>query len=388
MGIVAGGDLVSVVIPAYNAERTLDETLISVRQQSHVHLEIIVVDDGSTDGTATVARRHAAVDRRLRLVSIANSGVAVARNTAIRASTGGFIAPIDADDLWHPEKIARQMAVMRARGPMTGFVYTLSRRIDCDSRVLRTWGDGLFEGKVYLRMLLCNFVGNGSSLLIRREAIDEVGGYEPELHRLGAQGAEDYFLQLMIARRWEVGLVPEFLTGYRQRPDSLSRAGERMARSHCLMLDRLARHFPETPPDVLAAAEAQVRAKLSVALLRAGRPGMALREFGASAQLACHVAMKCATAQAWETTRGSTRRWIARFMPEPAPRRPNFFELDSKEGREPFCHLLGNRIAALSEMEANFFATIPVQRQQQRQRVVDVAPAFKPAPKGQVAHGT
>jgi hypothetical protein len=388
VGIVAGSDLVSVVVPAYNAERTLDETLMSVRQQSHGHLEIIVVDDGSTDGTATVARRHAAADRRLRLVSIANSGVAVARNTAIRASTGDFIAPIDADDLWHPDKIARQMAVMRARGAMTGFVYTLSRRIDCDNRVLRTWGDGLFEGKVYLRMLLCNFVGNGSSLLIRREAIDEVGGYEPELHRLGAQGTEDYFLQLMIARRWEVGLVPEFLTGYRQRPDSLSRAGERMARSHCLMLDRLARYFPETPPDVLAAAEAQVRAKLSVALLRAGRHSMALLEFSASARLDSHVALRCATAQAWETTRGSTRRRIARLVPESAPTRPNFFELDPNRGREPFCHLLGNRIAALAVMEADFFATMPVQRQQQRQRIADAAPAFGTVSKGQVAHGT
>jgi len=104
--------LVSVVIPAFNAAATLDETLASVLAQSWPRLEIIVVDDGSRDDTAAVLARHAP---RVRAIRRDNGGLAAARNTGLRAATGDFIALLDADDLCAPERLGAQVAVMRRR---------------------------------------------------------------------------------------------------------------------------------------------------------------------------------------------------------------------------------------------------------------------------------
>ena len=191
---------VAVVIPAYNAEETLAETLESVLAQTHTALDVVVVDDGSTDDTRQIAETFAQRDPRVRVLSRPNGGVARARNTGIAATTAEFVAPVDADDLWHPKKIARQLAVMRAGGPELGFVYTPFRNIDKQSRVIGNSGIGPFHGWVYLRLILLNFVGNGSSLLIRRVVLEDVGGYDLTLHEQGLQGAEDWLIQLLIAR--------------------------------------------------------------------------------------------------------------------------------------------------------------------------------------------
>ncbi len=358
--VAASGNLVSVVIPAYNSGRTLGETLTSVRRQSYAQLEIVVVNDGSTDDTVAIARAHAAEDTRIRIVSIGNGGVAVARNAGIAASHGAFVAPVDADDLWHPEKIARQMAVMRAEGPETGYVYTLDRKIDRESRVFSTRGESLFEGHVYLRHLLFNFVGNGSSLLIRRAALEEVGGYEPDLHRRGAQGCEDYLLQLLIARSWKVGRVPEYLTGYRLTPGAMSSDKERMARSRYVMLEHVGRRFPETPTSLLAASEAMVRARMAVHLLHRRRPVAAATEAWRALALDASAASMTGWIIARSTALGILQRQISKLVPRPVTSNPLFLAMDPSADRQPaMMPLLGRRIAALAERETAFFMTRP-----------------------------
>jgi glycosyltransferase involved in cell wall biosynthesis len=270
-------ELVSVVVPAYNAESTLRATLASVRAQTYRRLEIIVVDDGSTDGTGGLVREAAALDGRIRLLSIDNSGVAAARNAGIAASRGAYVAPVDADDLWHPEKIARQVDAIEAGGPGVGYVYTLFRRIDAEDRVIHDGPPWDISGAVFLRLLLYNFVGNGSSLLIRRAAIEGAGGYEPDLR---IQGSEDYLAQIVLARRWKVALVPEYLTGYRQSASSMSRNRVRMEQSTLLMIERIRQRFPEAPEELLAAAEATIRARLAVThLVNRRRAVQAAKEF-------------------------------------------------------------------------------------------------------------
>ena len=348
-------ELVSVIIPAYNAEATLNETLNSVRNQTYYDLEIIVVDDGSEDGTVDVARRHAAIDCRVQIISIKNSGVAHARNVGIAASRGDFIAPVDADDLWHPEKIAHQMAVMRAHARELGYVYTLYRRIDADGRVLFSSGMGNFRGHVYLRSLLVNFVGNGSSLLARRAAIDEVGGYEPDLHRQGAQGCEDYLIQTLMARSWTVGLVPEYLTGYRKTPGAMSSDSERMMRSHLATLELVARRFPETPRGDLAAAEASIRARLSIRRLRQRRAGRAARELWSAVRLSPVCAINVAWFDFSRTAISILKRRILKRPPSVAPG-VDFLRSDPTSGLQLFPEQpLGRRLAALSKREEAFF---------------------------------
>src|SRR5689334_7548849 len=116
--------MVSAVVPAYNAEATLRETLESVRSQTHERLEIIVVDDGSTDGTVAIVEAQQQIDPRIRLIRQKNAGVATARNAGAAAAKGAYLAPVDADDLWHPTKIERQLAAFAHAGPEVGLVYT------------------------------------------------------------------------------------------------------------------------------------------------------------------------------------------------------------------------------------------------------------------------
>jgi hypothetical protein len=348
-------DLVSVIVPAYNAGTTLDETLASVRGQTYRNLEILVVDDGSTDDTVAVADRHAAVDSRVRILSIANSGVANARNAGIAASRGEFVAPVDADDVWHPEKIARQMAIIRS-DPDMGYVYTLFRRIDDEGRVLYSSGIGDFVGHVYLRSLLVNFVGNGSCLLARRAALDAVGGYEPDLHRRGVQGCEDHLVQILIARAWTVGLVPAYLTGYRRRADAMSADRERMMRSHLAVLEQVARRFPETPAADLAAAEAAIRGRFAVWMLRQKRLREAAREFLWALRLSPCCAVDVAAVELSRTVQGSVRH----RMPKAAAAGVHFVECDPAWGCRPYPKRpLRRRLAALARREAAFFQTQP-----------------------------
>jgi glycosyltransferase involved in cell wall biosynthesis len=233
-----GGPLVSVVVPAFNAAHTIQATLHSISQQTYPALEVIVVDDGSTDGTAAIARRHSVSDPRFRVVSQPNNGVASARNTGIEASTGDFIAFIDADDLWHPTKTAKQLAALLAGGPDVALVYSPFRLIDADGMVLASPHKYGVNGWVLHRHFYTNIVGNGSALLIRRNVLAEFGGFDPRLRDQGAEGCEDLLLQLRIAAHYRFGEVTEYLVGYRRLPDNMSSNAEQMIRSGVLAVSQ------------------------------------------------------------------------------------------------------------------------------------------------------
>src|SRR5437879_4873848 len=223
--------LVSVVIPAYNASPTIDETLRSVRSQSHGELEIIVVDDGSTDDTVAVAQRHAARDPRITILRQCNAGVAAARNAGWQAARADFIAFIDADDLWTRYKIERQLHAMIAGGTRTGLVYSWYAWIDAKSRV-SVRSDPIFHaGEVLDYLFQGNFVGNGSSALVRREALVAANGFESGLRASGAQGCEDLLFYCRVAEGYHFAVVPEYHIGYRYLPNNMSSDMTRMFRS-------------------------------------------------------------------------------------------------------------------------------------------------------------
>jgi glycosyltransferase involved in cell wall biosynthesis len=226
--------LVSVVIPAFNASDTILEALESVSQQTYRNLEIVVVDDGSTDGTSALVQHHQQRDARVRLIQKPNGGVASARNAGIRSSLGAFVAFIDADDLWHPTKIAKQMTALLAGGPETALVYSPFRVIDIDGKVLSSSRRFGASGWVLYRHFHANLVGNGSSILVRKEVLEELGGFDPRLREAGAEGCEDLLLQLRIAARYRFAEVSEYLVGYRRRPGSMSSNAEQMIRSGVL----------------------------------------------------------------------------------------------------------------------------------------------------------
>jgi len=236
--------LVSVIIPAYNAASTIDATLASVRAQAHSDLEIIVIDDGSTDGTVDRVSAHAEVDARVRLLQQANGGVAVARNRGVAEAKAEFVAPVDADDLWHPQKIARQLELIRHR-PEVGLVCTAYWVLDADGRVTMRCGGSLPRTNQFPDLCRRNFIGNGSSALMRRSMVQECGGYDETLRLRNGQGCEDLKLYLCISERQRIEFIRSPLTGYRQLSGNMSSDAEQMLRSFDLVADEFCARRPE-----------------------------------------------------------------------------------------------------------------------------------------------
>lgn len=251
--------LVSVVIPVYNAASSLDETLRSVRAQTYHNLEILIIDDGSTDDSIDIASRHCEADPRIRIIRQPNGGVAAARNTGISAAQSELIAPIDADDLWAPDKIRLQVSTMLEGGGAVTMVYSWHARIDAASRIL-TYGHARApSGDVLRAMCRRNLVGNGSAALMRKSAIVAAGGYDATLRERGGQGCEDYKLYLSLAAQGTVLVVPAFLTGYRVLADSMSGDVKQMCRSNDLVLADFSHTHPELTSDLRAGRMAFMR---------------------------------------------------------------------------------------------------------------------------------
>jgi glycosyltransferase involved in cell wall biosynthesis len=208
--------LVSVVIPAYNAAQYIRQTIESVCAQTHRSTEVIVIDDGSRDETPAIVNEWASRDQRVRLRRQDNAGVGAARNAGIREAEGAYIAPIDADDVWHPRKLEMQVACMEAHGPTTGLVYCWTNMIDSDGFFLRHGVSNDITGHVLPALIKDNFINCASVPLLRASALREVGNYLSREEQDGAQGCEDWDLSMRIAERYEVHLAPAYLVGYRQ----------------------------------------------------------------------------------------------------------------------------------------------------------------------------
>lgn len=220
--------LVSVVIPAYNAVRFLPDSIPSVLTQTWTDLELIVVDDGSTDGTAACVRTFD--DPRIRLVSQANRGLAGARNGGIRAARGRYIAFLDADDLWHPEKLARHVQHLQAQ-PDVGVSYSASALMDDQGRDMHLLQNPKLHGVTARDVFLRNPVGNGSAPVIRRQTLDDIAFAAPT----GAPGEWWYFderfrqsediecwLRIALCTHWSFEGLAEPLTRYRVNAGGLS----------------------------------------------------------------------------------------------------------------------------------------------------------------------
>ena len=269
-------ELVSAVIPAYNAQETVAATIASVVAQTYRRMEVIVVDDGSHDATAELVRNLALGDPRIRLVRQSNQGSAAARNAGIEHARGDYIAPLDADDLWHPTKIEKQMNVMRQRGPRVGLVYCWSRAIDGQMRILFDLPSFSYRGDVFAPLILHNFITSGAPLFRRRVALD-AGGYDVSLAAWGARLCEDLKFNLDMAECCDFDLVPEYLFGYMLRHGSRSKNTIEMHHSRCIVIDQARITHPELPGNVFRWAHALNARTSSRLCLEAGQFRKALK---------------------------------------------------------------------------------------------------------------
>jgi glycosyltransferase involved in cell wall biosynthesis len=243
--------LVSVIVPAWNAQEFIGRTLKSAAAQTYRNLEIIIVDDGSTDSTAECAEEFCRRDGRARLIRKNNGGVASARNRAIAEAKGEWIAPLDADDLWHPTKIEKEINEALSARQSPGFVYSWRRIIDPKGRILFTGPRSCVDGHIFYRLAYINVVGCGSAMLLRRDAAIEAGGYDESLRAEKAQGCEDLLLQLRIALNHPVLCVREHLVGWTSHDHNMSSDFAQMARSNMLVFRRLSNEGFEVPGRVV-----------------------------------------------------------------------------------------------------------------------------------------
>ena len=232
--------------------------------QTYKNLEIIVVDDGSTDKTVDIVQSFIQQDRRITLLSQANAGVAAARNLAIKNSQGEFVAPIDADDIWSPTKIAKQVECITQAGEFCGLVYTWSVRIDEFGFIISKDRTDKLEGLVYPALAYCNFVGNASVPLINRKCLEKVGYYNTQLKLQNAQGCEDWDLYFRIAEYYEYRVLPEFLMCYRITSQSMSHNFVSMLKSYFLVCQDIKSRYPEIPRKIYRWSEAQFYLHLAI----------------------------------------------------------------------------------------------------------------------------
>lgn len=205
--------VVSVIIPVYNAERFVKQTIESVLNQTYKEIEIIVIDDNSTDASASIVHQMMSEYPQIRYFKFdENKGVANARNKAIDMATGRYIAFLDSDDLWFPEKIEKQIRLLKEKDGC--FSYAGIQMIDEDGTLLKD--KRKVKEVVDYKYLLKNTIISTSSVLLD---IEKIGKFKMPDRRRG----QDYATWLMLLRRGIVAYgVDEPLVKYRRVQSSLS----------------------------------------------------------------------------------------------------------------------------------------------------------------------
>ena len=202
--------MVSVIVPVYNSEKYLEETIVSIINQSYSYFEIILIDDGSVDSSGTICDEFAQKDNRIRVIHIQNSGPSVARNVGIKISGGDYILPVDGDDIIEPTYVEKAAKVLEENDEV-GIVYCKAELIGDMS------GEWLIPKYTLPEILVKNCIF--ATAMFRKSDWSIVGGYSETMKH----GLEDYDLWLsLISLKRKVFQIPEVLFKYRKHLDSRS----------------------------------------------------------------------------------------------------------------------------------------------------------------------
>ncbi|MFB2882319.1 glycosyltransferase [Floridanema aerugineum] len=227
---------ISVIIPVYNGEKTIQQTIESVINQTFTDFEIIIINDGSKDSTLDII--STIQDPRIKVFSYANAGLSASRNRGLSLASGEFISFLDADDCWTPDKLQAQLEALQAN-PEAAVAYSWTDYIDEYGQVLRSGTRISVSGNVYEKLLVRNFLENGSNALIRRQALTEVGNFDESL-----TAAEDWDMYVRLASRYHFVVVrsPQIL--YRVSTSSMS---TNVAKQEAASLQVIERAFNQAP---------------------------------------------------------------------------------------------------------------------------------------------
>jgi len=239
---------VTVIMPMFNVERYLASAIGSVLNQTYTHFELLIIDDGSTDGSYQIAKGFQ--DHRIQIIRQENRGLAGARNTGIRHARGEYIAFLDSDDAWAPTKLAAHVAHLQDR-PHVGVSYAGSRLIDDDGRPLGIFQTPKLEDVTAADVFTRNPIGNGSAPVIRRAVFRTIQG------PYSADGTPGWFdehfrqsediecwMRIALKTSWAFEGVEGALTDYRINSGGLSANIIRQFETWARMRDIVARNHP------------------------------------------------------------------------------------------------------------------------------------------------
>ncbi len=290
---------VSVLIPTFNRAEYLLTAVNSALEQTFSDIEVIIVDDGSTDNTAQIVR--GIKDPRVRYIHQENSGVSAALNTAWRAAGGEYLARLDSDDMWLPTLLDRLMPALDS-DPGLGLIYARAQWMDAHGRLLPQvlGAPEKFPGQTLKSLLYGDYV-TPMAVVFRKECVESVGGYDESLI-----ANEDWDLWIRMAehaagrtspggtlfKRYRFAYVPEVLAYYRVHPENLTRAGS--VQNRRLIQDRirvLERYYarPDVPAEALAIKRLAFRnlyQDIAMRHLSAGRWGEALDSYAQAVRVA------------------------------------------------------------------------------------------------------
>ncbi|WP_373527034.1 glycosyltransferase [Nostoc sp.] len=206
--------VVSVIIPAYNSEKTIKETIKSVLNQTFTIFELIIINDGSQDSTLDVITQIQ--DSRIKVFSYPNAGGNVSRNRGLHHAVGEFVSFLDADDLWTPDKLQSQLNSLQ-ENVTAKVAYSWTDYINANSKFILSGKRINVNGNIYENLLLSNFLENGSNPLICRKALITLGGFDESL-----TAAQDWDMWLRLASKFDFICVPSVQILYRISSNSVS----------------------------------------------------------------------------------------------------------------------------------------------------------------------
>lgn len=233
-------ETVSVVIPTFNYGRFVCDAVEGALSQTVKPLEVIVIDDGSTDDTRERLKRY---EGRIRYEFQANAGISAARNHGIRLSRGGWIALLDSDDIWHTQKLERQLALHRkhpeVRASGTDFIiFSNEEAVPANGTLYQH--DPSFLTLSVTDLVFGEHFSGGSGALIHRDCFDKVGMFDETL-----RAVEDLEMWVRLGSEFNLGRVLEPLVFIRTHPNSLSTRASKMENFHRETIDKIFRDIPQ-----------------------------------------------------------------------------------------------------------------------------------------------
>lgn len=241
-------DVVSVVVPAYNRVRYIERTIDSVLEQSHEAVELIVTDDGSSDGTAQILECYAAAGKLtlLRHPGGVNRGQSASINLALERATGDFVSILDSDDMFAPQKLEVLVGYLRHHQEV-GLVYSNGYAVDADDSILyEIYPGGHKEMNDPDKVLLDCYILLPQNALVRRRVLDQAGRFEESF-----RSAQDHDMLLRIAEITQMAFVPDHLFYYRRHGDSISAKRQDIRwKTGFEILRRAAKRYPYRPETI------------------------------------------------------------------------------------------------------------------------------------------